>query len=59
MAKTEAVSSRAMPCGLLDGGTVIKPIAKGELITHDNARVADGSKIAALRAKQNAMVAAL
>jgi len=59
MTRNEAVSSSAIPCGLLEQGAVTAPIKKGELITYDNAKVANGSKIAALRAKQDAMVAAL
>ena len=59
MPKSEAVANKAIPAGLLESGTVTAPIAKGELITHSNAKVAEGSKIAALRAKQDAMVAAL
>ena len=59
MPKGEAEVSKAIPAGLLERGTVTAPIAKGELITQTNAKVAEGSKIAALRAKQDAMVAAL
>ena len=46
----------AIPCGLLAGGTVTAAIRKGELITYANAKPADGSKIAALRAKQDELV---
>jgi len=59
MTRKEALSSHAIPCGLLEGGEAIKSIKKGELITYDNAKVAEGSKIAALRAKQDEMVASL
>lgn len=59
MSVEEAQSNRAMPCGLLEGGKVTEPIAKGELITYRNAKVADGSKIAALRAKQDEIVSNL
>lgn len=46
----------AIPCGLLAGGTVTAPIRKGELITYGNAKPADGSRIAALRARQDELV---
>ena len=59
MGKEEAEQSSAIPCGLLEGGVVSSPIKKGELITYGNAGVAEGSKIAEMRAKQDAMVAAL
>lgn len=59
MSVDEAQSNRAMPCGLLEGGKVTEPIAKGELITYRNAKVAGGSKIAALRAKQDEIVSNL
>lgn len=59
MTRQEAISSKAIPCGLLENGTAIAPIKKGELITYKNASVAVGSKIAALRAKQDEMVANL
>ncbi|MEM7214040.1 MAG: NAD(P)H-dependent oxidoreductase [Pseudomonadota bacterium] len=59
MTREEAASTSAMPCGLMQDGTVIKPIRKGELITYANANVAKGSKIAELRAKQDAMTADL
>ncbi len=59
MSVGEATKNTAIPCGLLERGTVTKPIAKGELITFENAKVAEGSKIAALRARQDEMVAKL
>lgn len=52
----EARAARALPCGLLAGGTVTAPIRKGELITTANAKPAEGSRIAALRAKQDELV---
>lgn len=52
----EARAAEAIPCGLLAGGTVSAPIAKGELITAKNAAPPAGSKIAALRARQDALV---
>ena len=56
MTAPEARSSSAIPCGLLQGGTVTRPIRKGELITHQNASIAPGSRIAELRARQDALV---
>lgn len=56
MTTGEARSAQAIPCGLLQGGSVTKPIKKGELITYDNAAVAPGSKIAELRARQDKLV---
>ncbi|MEO5326596.1 NAD(P)H-dependent oxidoreductase, partial [Mesorhizobium sp. CC13] len=43
MTAPEARASKAIPCGLLQGGTVTAPIKKGELITYANAAVAPGS----------------
>ncbi len=57
MGKSEAGSSNAIPCGLLEGATVTAPIKKGDLITYDNTSVAEDSKIAQMRAKQDAMIA--
>lgn len=52
----EARKDGAIPCGLLAGGTVTAPIRKGDLITYANAKPAEGSKIAALRARQDELV---
>ncbi|MCT7374324.1 NAD(P)H-dependent oxidoreductase [Chelativorans salis] len=56
MTAEEARGANAVPCGLLQGGSVTAPIAKGELITHANAALAPGSKIAELRARQDELV---
>ena len=56
MTVEEARAGRAIPCGLLAGGTVTAPIRKGELITSANAKPAEGSRIAALRARQDELV---
>jgi predicted homoserine dehydrogenase-like protein len=56
MTAGEARAAKAIPCGLLQGGTVTAPIKKGELITTANASVAPGSKIAELRARQDRLV---
>ena len=52
----EARAAAAIPCGLLAGARVTAPIRKGELITTANVAVPAGSKIAALRARQDAML---
>jgi len=52
----EARHAAAIPCGLLAGAKVTAPIRKGELITYANTTVPAGSKIAALRARQDAML---
>ncbi len=52
----EARTAGAVPCGLLAGAKVTAPIRKGELITHANTSVPAGSKIAALRARQDKML---
>lgn len=52
----EARIAGAVPCGLLQGGSVTAPIRKGELITYTNAAVKPGSRIAALRARQDALI---
>ncbi|MBN9030640.1 MAG: homoserine dehydrogenase [Rhizobiales bacterium 63-7] len=56
MTTPEARAARAIPCGLLQDGKVTQAIRKGDLITHSNASVAPGSRIAALRARQDALV---
>ncbi|MFC5387555.1 NAD(P)H-dependent oxidoreductase [Aquamicrobium segne] len=56
MTAEEAHSAKAIPCGLLQGGTVTAPIRKGELITYANAAPAQGSKIVELRARQDKLV---
>ncbi|GAD55325.1 NAD(P)H-dependent oxidoreductase [Limimaricola cinnabarinus] len=59
MTVQDATRERAIPCGLLAGGTVTAPIRKGELITYANATPPEGSRIAALRARQDDMLATL
>jgi predicted homoserine dehydrogenase-like protein len=56
MTAPEARAAKAIPCGLLQGGSVTAPIRKGELITYANAAPAPGSKIAELRARQDKLV---
>ena len=58
MEAAEARAAAAIPCGLLAGGRVTAPVRKGELITRTNAALPEGSRIAALRARQDAMLEA-
>ncbi|MEM9331476.1 MAG: NAD(P)H-dependent oxidoreductase [Pseudomonadota bacterium] len=59
MPREQALVETAMPCGLLEKAIVNSDIKKGEVITYKNTEVAQGSKIAELRAEQDAMIAAL
>ncbi len=52
----EAHAAQAIPCGLLAGCSVTAPVRKGALITYQNTRVPEGSKIAELRARQDRLV---
>ncbi len=52
----EARAARAVPCGLLTGARTTAPVARGELLTADNVALPAGSRIAALRARQDALV---
>jgi predicted homoserine dehydrogenase-like protein len=56
MTVAQARSAGAIPCGLLTGAKVTAPIKKGDLITRANTAVPANSKIAALRARQDAML---
>ncbi|TNC72167.1 NAD(P)H-dependent oxidoreductase [Rubellimicrobium roseum] len=56
MTAPEAQAARAIPCGLLQGAVVTAPIPKGALITARNAQVPPTSRIASLRAQQDAML---
>ena len=56
MTAGEARTAKAIPCGMLTGATVLKPIKKGELITYDNAALPAGSRLAELRARQDRLV---
>jgi predicted homoserine dehydrogenase-like protein len=55
----DARKNDAIPCGLLEGGTVTRPIAKGELITYRNAAPDAQSGLVILRKKQDELVAGL
>lgn len=56
MTAEEARIAKALPCGLLAGGKTTAPIPKGTLLTRDNTALPAGSKIAALRGKQDEML---
>lgn len=56
MTAQEARAAKAIPCGLLQGGTVSAPIAKGGLVTADNAVLPANSRIAELRMRQDQLV---
>jgi len=56
MRADEARAAAAIPCGLLQGGKVLKPIRKGDLLTYDNAAPPENSKIAELRARQDRLI---
>jgi predicted homoserine dehydrogenase-like protein len=50
----EAVKAKAVPCGLIENGNVLKPIKKGELLTRDNIAIDESAKIVKLRKLQDA-----
>jgi predicted homoserine dehydrogenase-like protein len=56
MTADEARDAGAVPCGLLAGSTVTAPIRKGELLTRASVGVPATSRIAKLRARQDAML---
>lgn len=56
MATAEAFAQKAVPCGLLEKGTVTQPIKKGELLTYANTAVDTTSKIVEFRKRQDALV---
>ncbi len=56
MTVPDSVSSKAIPCGLLEGGKVTKPIRKGELLTYDNCAVDPAAGIVVLRKRQDDML---
>ena len=58
MTVPEAKAAGAIPAGLLAGAKVTAPVAKGALITTVNTALPEGSRIAALRARQDAMLGA-
>ncbi len=56
MAIADARAQKAIPVGLLEGGTVTAPVKKGELLTSANATPDQTTKLFALRKKQDAML---
>lgn len=52
----EARAAAAVPVGLLEGGTVVKPVRKGELLTTENAAPDATTRLYALRQAQDAML---
>ncbi|MFE0017475.1 NAD(P)H-dependent oxidoreductase [Mesorhizobium sp. NPDC059054] len=56
MAVEEARAERAVPVGLLEGGKVLKPVKKGELLTADNAAPDSSTRLYALRRQQDEML---
>jgi predicted homoserine dehydrogenase-like protein len=50
----DAVKAKAVPCGLIENGKVLKPIKKGELLTRDNISIDESAKIVSLRKLQDA-----
>ncbi len=58
MERGEAAVAKAVPCGLLEGGKVTKPIKMGELLTTANCAVDTASKIYELRQRQDNMLKA-
>ncbi|MDF1598236.1 NAD(P)H-dependent oxidoreductase [Mesorhizobium sp. YIM 152430] len=59
MTAAEATAARAVPVGLLEGGKVLKPVRKGDLLTLQNATPDTSTRLWALRRKQEEMVANL
>ncbi|MEQ1953924.1 NAD(P)H-dependent oxidoreductase [Mesorhizobium sp. CN2-181] len=55
MTAAEARAGHAVPVGLLEGGKVLKPVRKGELLTTDNAAPDETTRLYALRKLQDAM----
>ena len=57
MTAGEARAARAVPCGLLEGGRVLAPVHKGELLTYANAEPDRSTKLYELRRLQEDLVA--
>ncbi|UJQ93754.1 NAD(P)H-dependent oxidoreductase [Mariluticola halotolerans] len=56
MTVTDARAQLALPVGLLEGGKVLAPVKKGELITTANAAPDQSTRLYALRQKQDEML---
>ncbi|MHA6641086.1 NAD(P)H-dependent oxidoreductase [Mesorhizobium sp. A623] len=52
----DARGHKAIPVGLLEGGKVLKPVKKGELLTTDNAAADPTTRLFALRQRQDEML---
>lgn len=59
MTAGEARSAGAVPCGLLEGGRVLAPVRKGDLLTRANAEPDRSTKLYELRQLQEDLVARL
>ncbi|WP_421695313.1 NAD(P)H-dependent oxidoreductase [Aestuariivirga sp.] len=59
MTVADALNDKAVPCGLLEGGKVTKPIRKGELLTYHNCAVDPSARIVSLRKRQDDMLKGL
>jgi predicted homoserine dehydrogenase-like protein len=56
MAAGDARAKNAVPCGLIERGTVTAHIRKGELLTYANVAVDPDSRIVELRRRQDELV---
>ena len=56
MTAVDARAQGAVPVGLLEGGKVIAPVKKGELLTRANAEPDKGTRLWALRERQEEML---
>lgn len=56
MTIAEARANKALPCGIIEGGTVTAPVSKGELLTSGNVAPDPEAKIVKLRARQDEIV---
>lgn len=59
MTREDAAAAMAIPCGLLEGGRTAAAVHKGELLTYRNCAADEGSRIVALRKRQDAMLKGL
>lgn len=57
MTVADARAKHAVPVGLLEGGKVLKPVKKGELLTTDNAAPDPTTRLFELRRRQDEMLA--
>lgn len=56
MTVEQAQAENAIPVGLLEGGKVLKPLRKGELLTAENVVPDETTRLFALRSKQDEML---